>query len=169
VADGQLFRVSENKVECNVLQNHFLVDLFTAVSNQNNRQVIRVKKGLYRRILAGVGSNAFGHIITIFIQLCSLPVFLHFWTLGQYGKWLMISAVPSYLSMADVGIVTSARNLMTMAMAAGDTNKANRVFQSALLFVICAVIFVSLTGYLLIFVFPIKQSLLVSEEIKIAL
>jgi O-antigen/teichoic acid export membrane protein len=87
-----------------------------------------------RRIIAGMGANSFGMAITIGIQLVSLPLFLHFWDTSTYGVWLMLSAIPAYLSMADVGMVTAAGNKMTMAMGKGDLVEANRVFQSAQLF-----------------------------------
>jgi O-antigen/teichoic acid export membrane protein len=92
-----------------------------------------------RRIIAGMGANSFGMAITIGIQLVSLPLFLHYWDAATYGKWLILSAIPSYLSMADVGMVTAAGNKMTMAIGEGDMQEANTLFQSAQMFmaVIC--------------------------------
>lgn len=87
-----------------------------------------------RRIIAGMGANSIGMAITIGIQLVSLPLFLHYWNTSTYGVWLMLSAIPAYLSMADVGMVTAAGNKMTMAMGKGDVLEANRIFQSALMF-----------------------------------
>ena len=92
-----------------------------------------------RRIAAGMGSNAYAQATTLGIQLASLPLFLAHWDLATYGQWLVLSALPSYLSMADVGMVTAAGNGMTMAVGAGDTARANRLFQSALAFVLCMV------------------------------
>jgi O-antigen/teichoic acid export membrane protein len=81
-----------------------------------------------------MGANSFGMAITIGIQLASLPLFLHFWDTATYGTWLILSAIPAYLSMADVGMVTAAGNKMTMAMGKDDSLEANRVFQSAQMF-----------------------------------
>ena len=88
-----------------------------------------------RRIIEGMGANSFGMAITIVMQLVSLPLFLHFWNLETYGKWLILSAVPAYLSMADVGMVTTAGNKMTMAMGRKDPLEANQIFQSAQAFI----------------------------------
>lgn len=93
-------------------------------------------RSLRQRVLAGSGANAFGQGITIGIQLFSLPLFLHYWDASTYGAWLILSAIPSYLSMADVGMVTTAGNKMTIAMGQRDHVQANRVFQSALLFML---------------------------------
>lgn len=89
-----------------------------------------------RRIIAGMGANSFGMAITIAIQLVSLPLFLHFWNLETYGKWLILSAIPSYLSMADVGMVTAAGNKMTIAMGSNNPFEANQIFQSAQAFML---------------------------------
>lgn len=89
-----------------------------------------------RRILAATGSNAYSQATTIAIQLLSLPLFLSRWDLATYGQWLVLSAVPSYLAMADVGMVTAAGNRMTMLMGEGDSVMANRVFQSVLVFML---------------------------------
>lgn len=87
-----------------------------------------------RRILAGMGANSFGMATTIGIQVLSLPLFLHYWNTSTYGVWLMLSAIPAYLSMADVGMVTAAGNKMTMAMGKNDLAETNKIFQSAQLF-----------------------------------
>jgi O-antigen/teichoic acid export membrane protein len=95
-----------------------------------------------RRIIAGMSANSFGMAVNIGIQLVSLPLFLHFWDTSTYGVWLLLSAIPAYLSMADVGMVTAAGNKMTMAIGKGDLPEANRVFQSAQMFMtaVCGVI-----------------------------
>jgi O-antigen/teichoic acid export membrane protein len=95
-----------------------------------------------RRVIAGMGANSFGMAITIGIQLASLPLFLYYWDTATYGKWLVLSAIPAYLSMADAGMVTAAGNKMAMAIGRGEPTEANRVFQSAQLFmaVVCCAI-----------------------------
>ncbi|WP_230180392.1 lipopolysaccharide biosynthesis protein [Aquabacterium sp. CECT 9606] len=93
---------------------------------------------LLQRIMAALGANAFGQVTNIVIQLASLPLFLHRWDVATYGTWLMLSAIPAYLSMADVGMVATAGNRMTMAIGRGDARQANAIFQSALLFMLLA-------------------------------
>ncbi len=92
--------------------------------------------GLRDRVIAGFGANSFGMALSIAIQLASLPLFLAVWDLHTYGVWLMISAVPAYLAMADAGMVTAAGNRMTMALGAGRVDEARRVFHSAQAFVL---------------------------------
>jgi O-antigen/teichoic acid export membrane protein len=89
----------------------------------------------FSRIVAAMGAGAFGQAVSIGIQVFSLPMFLSRWDASTYGTWLLLSAMPSYLSMADVGMVATAGNRMTMAMGRGEDAEANTIFHSAFAFV----------------------------------
>jgi O-antigen/teichoic acid export membrane protein len=95
-----------------------------------------MQRPLVRRVLAATGSNAYAQATTIGIQLLSLPLFLSHWDLATYGQWMVLSALPAYLAMADAGMVTAAGNRMTMLMGEGRPGTANEVFQSAAAFVL---------------------------------
>jgi O-antigen/teichoic acid export membrane protein len=90
---------------------------------------------LLKRVVAAMGAGAFGQLVVIVIQVFSLPLFLHKWDTATYGTWLLLSAMPAYFSMTDVGMVATAGNRMTMAMGKGDTAEANKLFHSAVVFV----------------------------------
>ncbi|VTZ23068.1 Polysaccharide biosynthesis protein [Methylocella tundrae] len=89
---------------------------------------------MLRRIILGLGANAFSQVITIVIQIFSLPLFLLYWDAATYGSWLVLSALPAYVGMADVGMVGAAGNKMTMAVGRSDVAEANRIYQTAQLF-----------------------------------
>lgn len=91
---------------------------------------------IVKRVIAGIGANTYDQMANIAIQLVSLPIYLSHWDIKTYGTWLVISAIPSYLSMADVGMVTVAGNRMSMLAGAGNMAAANRVFQSAQMFIL---------------------------------
>jgi O-antigen/teichoic acid export membrane protein len=99
---------------------------------------------MIKRLLLGFGANAFGQAVTIAIQVSSLPIFLIYWDTAKYGTWILLSAIPSYLIMADVGMVSVAGNKMMMAMARNDLDDANEIFQTAQLFltIVCTVLLV---------------------------
>lgn len=84
-----------------------------------------------RRLLRGIGATALYPIVSAVIQLVSVPVFLRFWGPSLYGEWLLLSTVPTYLSLTDMGFGSVAGNDMTMRVAAGDRTGALRSFQSA--------------------------------------
>jgi len=111
---------------------------------------------LFKRVVAGMGANAYGQAVTILIQLASLPIFLSRWDLKTYGVWLTLSAIPAYLSIADVGMVTIASNRMSMMIGAKDTKGANRIFQSAQLFVLSSCLLVAFVTLPLIALAPLE-------------
>ena len=97
---------------------------------------------LRQRVVNALGANAFGQTVTVVIQLLSLPLFLTRWDPATYGIWLMLSAAPAYLAIADAGMVTAAGNRMNMAIGAGNLTLASTVFHSAIVFmaVVCGAV-----------------------------
>ncbi len=82
------------------------------------------------RLIRGLGATALGPVVTAIVQIVSVPVFLHFWGVKLYGEWLIISAIPTYLMLSDLGFGSVAGNDMTMRVAAGDRDGALETFQS---------------------------------------
>lgn len=110
--------------------------------------------GLYKRLLKGIGANAAAQLANIGMQLLSVPLFLSFWDVSQYGYWVILSAVPAYFSMADVGIVTVAMNEITMFNGRGDYEKSNILFNSVLLYLMLIVGGLSIVSILIVAILP---------------
>jgi O-antigen/teichoic acid export membrane protein len=126
-----------------------------------------VSSPLLRRIVASTGANLYGQATSIGIQLLSLPLFLSYWGLETYGHWLVLSAIPAYFSMADVGMVSATGNRMTMLVGQGAQERATRAFQGAVAFtsVVCAA--VAVVAMAVIALMP--QSLQPSSDSRLAL
>jgi O-antigen/teichoic acid export membrane protein len=104
------------------------------------------------RVASGVAAHLYSQVITVITQLASVPIFLQRWNADTYGQWLAISAVPVYLTIADVGILTAAGNLMSMHNARGEREQLKSVFKAGLFVVLIVVPVVSaLIGALLLF------------------
>lgn len=86
--------------------------------------------GTRRRLIFGFLSNWISRLAGTIIQLVQVPVFLHFWGKLLYGDWLLVSAIPVYLSFSNVGFGSVASNEMTMMMGRDDRRGALSVFQS---------------------------------------
>jgi O-antigen/teichoic acid export membrane protein len=99
---------------------------------------------LRSRIARGLSANAFGQLVTLVSQFVGLPVFLNYWGIQLYGEWLVLSAIPAYFALSDVGFSSVAANDMTILMASNDRAGAQNVFQSVWL-LISAFSLVSLT------------------------
>jgi len=76
------------------------------------------------RVSLGLLAQGYSRIVTIVIQLVSVPILIGHWGLEQYGVWLLISAVPVYLSLADLGFAQVGASDMTMRIARGDRDGA---------------------------------------------
>jgi O-antigen/teichoic acid export membrane protein len=94
--------------------------------------------GIRGRLLKGIGAQGFSQVVQIFIRLAEVPLLLSFWGTQLYGEWLMLSAIPVYLSIGDGGFAGAACREMTMRSGAGDRKGGLVVFQStwALLIVV---------------------------------
>jgi O-antigen/teichoic acid export membrane protein len=85
-----------------------------------------------KRVLSGVAAHLYAQLVTVVTQLATLPLFLSRWSAAEYGQWLLVSAVPVYLSLADAGLLTAAGNSMTMSRAGGRLDEVNAIFRSGL-------------------------------------
>jgi O-antigen/teichoic acid export membrane protein len=86
---------------------------------------------LKQRLGRGIGSTALGPVVTAVIQLGTVPLLLHAWGAAKYGDWLMLSAVPSYLTFANLGFGDASGSDMTGRVARGDRQGALETFQSS--------------------------------------
>jgi O-antigen/teichoic acid export membrane protein len=89
----------------------------------------------WQRFLRGVGANAFGQVITIIIQVVSIPIFIQFWGIDLYGEWLVLFSISSYLVLSDLGFSTAAANEMTLRISQGKYEEALTIFQSTWLLI----------------------------------
>jgi O-antigen/teichoic acid export membrane protein len=122
---------------------------------------------LVKRIYSGLGANVFGQLVSIAIQLLSVPVFLYYWSVTKYGEWLMLSAIPAYFAMADIGVVSVAANKMTMHTARGERAESNGVFKNAFVFTFLLIIFFFILAAALIYL--VDFSVLKGGDEKLAL
>jgi O-antigen/teichoic acid export membrane protein len=95
-----------------------------------------------RRLALGFASNWVSKLASTITQLVQVPLFIHFWAASVYGNWLIVSAIPTYLTFSSIGFGNVASNEMTMLNSAGDREGALGVFQSCwwLISIICAAV-----------------------------
>lgn len=117
------------------------------------------RNGLRARLLSGMGANAYGQLITLMIQLLSVPLFLHAWGAERYGEWLMLAAIPSYLTLSDIGFASVAGNQMTILVARNQRESAIQVYQSGIALIILLSVTSALLLIMLIFAFELGQNL----------
>lgn len=96
------------------------------------RTLVGSRSEILVRIRRGIAANIFGQFVSVAIQLAMLPVLLANWGVERFGIWTLISVVPSYLAMADLGFTTAATSKMTMAIGRGDEAAARNIFKCVL-------------------------------------
>lgn len=119
---------------------------------------------LRKRLIKGIGANAIGQIVTIIIQLISVPLFIQAWGVELYGEWLTLSTIPSYFAMSDVGFANVAANEMTMEVAKGNKPKALEIFQSTWLFISSISLIIVIILLLVIWFIPIESWLNIKQQ-----
>ncbi len=84
-----------------------------------------------KRVFQALAANTFGQAITIGAQLLLTPLYFSSWGAAQYGEWLLLSTIPAYLVMVDIGLGSAAANEMAMQTGAGNYEQAQRTFWGA--------------------------------------
>jgi O-antigen/teichoic acid export membrane protein len=109
------------------------------------------------RLIAGFGAAALGPAVTALLQAVSIPVFLQTWGPRLFGEWLILSAVPTYLAMTDMGFGSVAGNDMAMRVAVSDRSGALETFQSTWLLVNLISLTVLILSCGIIFAAPVTK------------
>lgn len=88
---------------------------------------MNIRITLIRNLLSQVWSRLFSNIG---VRLLQVPILLA--ALGQddYGRWLVLSTIPAWLSLSNMGYGTVAGNEMVMNMGGGDLTKARQTYSN---------------------------------------
>lgn len=87
------------------------------------------RHGLARRLGFGVSGQAFSRMVFALNTVALVPVLIRAWGVEGYGQWIALTALASYMSYSNFGVVTTSANEMVMAVGAGDSERARRTFQ----------------------------------------
>lgn len=85
-----------------------------------------LKRKMMGNSVASAGSIGWSALI----QLISVPILTSAWGLDKYGQWLMLSTIPTYFALSDLGFATAATSDMTMAFAKDRKDAVLSTFQS---------------------------------------
>lgn len=112
-----------------------------------------------RRLGNALSAQVYSQLVTISSQLALVPILLWSWGANQYGLWLVLSAVPTFLTFSDFGFTFVAKNEMVMAVSAGHRDRALRTFQSILVLLSIALPVLLIVSYVVIFFTPMTERL----------
>ncbi|MHC4044517.1 lipopolysaccharide biosynthesis protein [Bradyrhizobium sp. 23AC] len=107
-----------------------------------------------KRVSIGVAANVYDKLVIAGVQLLIVPVLAVHWGVEAYGAWVILAAVPSFLSVSDLGFATAAGNQMTMLAARGRHADTVRVFQSAWVVILASSLLAVLGALLIVWGIP---------------
>src|SRR5579883_1623051 len=124
--------------------------------------------GRTSRLALGVSGQAFARAVASLNTLALVPILISAWGLGGYGEWVALTAVASYLSYSNFGLITTSAYEVVMAAGANDYVRAGRAFQMTInlvLFVVLPVILLLLAALLSL---PLTQMLKLNNITHVA-
>lgn len=81
---------------------------------------------LAKNILAAGWSRGSGAII----RLLQVPLLLHALGAEDYGRWLLLTSIPAWLSLTNVGLGSVTSNALSAAVARGEFRQATRLYST---------------------------------------
>lgn len=115
------------------------------------------KYNLLTRLKRGAGGQLLLQMVMTLTPLVGIPIMLHAWGTQLYGEWLILTAIPTYLSMSDMGFSRAAVREMAMCMGRQDMAGAVCAFQSSLAMTSVISFVVVGAGILLAYTVPIVE------------
>ncbi|MBY7967260.1 lipopolysaccharide biosynthesis protein [Vibrio fluvialis] len=129
----------------------------------------RIKKKLTANFIA----NIYSQFVSIIYLILTVPLFLSYWPIELYGEWLVLSALPSYIALSNMGLMNVAQNKMTIAMSKNDLLSAKKNLhtvwgaQLGISFAFGVIIFIFINQIELVELFKLK--LITEYESKLVL
>ncbi|MCK8781507.1 hypothetical protein M0654_16125 [Rhizobium sp. NTR19] len=75
-------------------------------------------------------ANALGLVLVAVGQIVSIPVMVGAWGASGYGTWLMLTTIPAYLALTDLGFLAASTSEMTARAARGEKDGVRRLFNA---------------------------------------
>lgn len=93
-----------------------------------------------------MGAGTWSRASNILFKLVQVPLLLGFLSAEDYGRWLILYSLPSWLSYASQGFGSVAANEIPIQVAAGEDVAAKRIFSTSFAFMLA----LTLGGLLLV-------------------
>jgi O-antigen/teichoic acid export membrane protein len=91
-------------------------------------------------------------------QVMIIPLMLRAWGADYYGAWLILSSIPTFMAMSNLGVGTSARSRGTLEVAAGHISEARSTIKLGTTIVAAVGLIAVLVGYVGVNLFSEPQS-----------
>lgn len=86
-----------------------------------------MKRTLRGRIWQSLAATTFARIVHVGYVFVLVPLLLGAWGVEIYGEWVILTAIASFGSLTNVGIVQASASEIMLAVGAGDRERASRI------------------------------------------
>lgn len=87
------------------------------------------RRRVAERLALGVSGQVVSRVVSAANSIILVPILIHAWGLQGYGQWMALTALASFLSYSNFGLVSTSAYEMVMAAGASDHVRARRAFQ----------------------------------------
>jgi len=108
-----------------------------------------------KRIFSGFIANGYSQGVTIFSQVVLVPFFISNWGLELYRDWLILIAIPMYITLSDMGFSNAAASQMCMLAGKNRDKEIMTTFVSAWYLAILLAVALSLLLFLVFLVLQV--------------
>lgn len=111
----------------------------------------------WQRIWRAVGAETLGQILNFVIRLLLVPLFISTWGLENYGYWLTLTSLSSWISLSDLGGQLYYQNSMNIAWTQNKFEEFQTTLTSGLVFFFSIAVGFTLIFGLLLFNLPFGE------------
>ncbi len=120
------------------------------------------------RIFSGTVANTAGIAMNALLQIVSVPVLVAAWGADGFGLWVMLTTIPTYFALTDLGFLQATTSEMAMLIARGERARAARVFFSSTVLIVVLALGVFLLAALIALGFAARDMLPEAEGVTLS-
>ncbi|EPL60516.1 polysaccharide biosynthesis protein [Stutzerimonas stutzeri B1SMN1] len=109
---------------------------------------------LRKKIFRNLSGYAYSQGITLAAQILVVPFFLMAWGVQQYGEWLVLTGVPMFLALMELGVAQASATRAAHASGRQDFAAVRQSLDTAMAFSVAAALCVALLGTFLALSLP---------------
>ena len=117
----------------------------------------------YLNLKKNVLSNIFSKFCSSINRIVQIPLFLSYLGQENYGYWILIYSLPSFLAFTNIGIGTFTSNQIAIYSSKGEFELAKKAYSTAIITLSLLIVFVILAFYIIINIFSFNSIFGLSE------
>ena len=118
---------------------------------------------LRNKIFRNLSGYGYSQGATIVAQIVVVPFFLAAWGVRLYGEWLVLTSIPMFLALMELGVAQASATRASLASGSKDITAIRRILDTAMAFSVVTSITVATLGTILATSIPWSKWLNLSD------